>query len=438
MEHRPRPPFPPTTKRQFCYGGGLQGGRKMNSSTSSTQILETTLSVASLTDYIQELLESDEQLRRAWVIGEVSSTSKHRSGIFFTLQDPDTKASIKCVIWQSKISKLVQLPQSGEQLIVLGSIRIYPQRGEYQLTVWQALPGGEGFQSLRYNQLRNRLAAEGLFAAQRKRNLPIHPQIIAVVTSPQAAAWGDIQQTLYYRYPGLKVLLSPAQVQGETAPESIVKAIERVERDGRAELLIISRGGGATEDLACFNDERVVRAIANCSIPVLTGIGHERDESLADLAADVSVHTPTAVAATAVPELSTLIAQHQERKRALCQGITQVLAKSRHRLDYLTERLQRVPLDRKLQVQKNAIAILRQELIKSTSRRLSQGHQECEFLRQKLATLDPNNVLKRGYAVVRGNDGTILRSVSGLVVGEELQVKLGEGEVMVKVVEIVD
>ena len=410
----------------------------MTSSIPNSLISETTLSVASLTDYIQELLEEDEQLRRVWVIGEVSSTSKHRSGIFFTMQDPDTKASIQCVTWQSQISKLVQLPQSGEQLIVLGSIRIYPQRGQYQLTVWQALPAGDGLQALRYNQLRNQLAAEGLFAAQRKRSLPIHPQIIAVVTSPQAAAWGDIQQTLCHRYPGLKVLLSPAQVQGETAPESIVKAIERVERDGRAELLIISRGGGATEDLACFNDERVVRAIANCSIPVLTGIGHERDESLSDLVADVSVHTPTAVAATAVPELSSLIAQHQERKRALCQGAMEVLARSRHRLDYLKERLQRLPINRKLQERKNAIAIQRQELIKCTSRRLSQANQECEFLRQKLATLDPNNVLKRGYAVVRGNDGTIARLASELVVGEELQVKLGEGEVKVKVVEIFD
>ncbi len=217
-----------------------------------------------------------------------------------------------------------------------------------------------------------------------------------------------------------------------------MKAITRIEKDGRAELLIISRGGGATEDLACFNDERVVRAIANCPIPVLTGIGHERDECLADLAADVSVHTPTAVAATAVPELSTLIAQHQKRLCALTQVVTQVLVKSRHRLDYLAERLQRLPIGQKLQAEKNAIAMVRHQLINSTSGRLNQANRECEFLREKLATLDPNRVLKRGYALVRGDDGTILRSVSDLVVGEELQVKFGEGEVRVKVIEVFD
>jgi exodeoxyribonuclease VII large subunit len=213
---------------------------------------EATVSVAGLTDYIQELLEQDNQLRQVWVTGEISSANQHRSGLFFTLQDPDSKASIQCVVWTSQLSKLVQLPVPGEQLFILGSIRVYPQRGQYQLSVWQALPAGEGLQALRYRQLRNRLEAEGLFDEQRKRSLPTHPQIVAVVTSPQAAAWGDIQRTLRRRYPGLRVLLSPAQVQGELAPASIVEAIKRVERDGRAQLLILSRGGGSSEDLACL------------------------------------------------------------------------------------------------------------------------------------------------------------------------------------------
>lgn len=410
----------------------------MRSFPSNSLIPEAALSVAGLTDYIQELLEQDAQLRQVWVTGEVSSASQHRSGMFFTLQDPDSKASIQCVVWSSQLSKLVQQPVSGEQLIVLGSIRVYPQRGQYQMSVWQALPAGEGLQALRYRQLRNRLEAEGLFDEERKQPLPTHPQIIGVVTSPQAAAWGDIQRTLRHRYPGLRVLLSPAQVQGELAPASIVTAIERVERDGRAQLLILSRGGGASEDLACFNDEQVVRAIADCSIPVVTGIGHQRDESLADLVADACAHTPTAAAELAVPELLTLYAEHQQRQRALKDAVTQVLEASHNRLQHLQDRLRRLPLDRQLRQEQKAIAQKRQQLIQCTSRRLSQATQHCEFLRQKLATLDPENVLKRGYAVVRSPNGSIARSAANLAPGQELQIQLGEGQVKVTVTQLLD
>jgi exodeoxyribonuclease VII large subunit len=232
--------------------------------------------------------------------------------------------------------------------------------------------------------------------------------------------------------------LSPAQVQGEQAAASIVAAIERVERDGRAQLLILSRGGGASEDLACFNDERVVRAIAECSIPVLTGIGHQRDESLADLVADACAHTPTAAAELAVPELATLYAEHQQRQHALKDAVTQVLEASHNQLQHLENRLRRLPLDRQLRGEQKAIAQKRQQLVQSTSRRLSQATQHCEFLRQKLATLDPENVLKRGYAVVRTENGTIARSTANVVPGQELQIQLGEGQVKVKVTEILD
>lgn len=405
---------------------------------SDSLMSDAAISVAGLTDYIQELLEEDQQLRQVWVIGEVSSAHKHRSGMFFTLQDPDSQASIRCVVWTSQLSKLAQLPISGEQLIILGSIRVYPQRGEYQLSVWQALPAGEGLQALRIRQLRNRLEAEGLFDGERKRSLPTHPQIIAIVTSPQAAAWGDIQRTLKHRYPGLQVLLSPAQVQGEIAPASIVKAIKRVERDGRAQLLILSRGGGASEDLACFNDERVVRAIADCSIPVIAGIGHQRDESLADLVADVCAHTPTAAAELAVPELISLYSEHQQRKLALTQAVNAVLETSGKRLQQLQERLQRLPLNRQLKQEKQDITKLRQQLVQATSRRFRQATQHCEFLQEKLVTLDPGNVLKRGYALVRLQDGSIARSTANLVVGQELQIQLGEGKAKVKVTEIIE
>lgn len=399
---------------------------------------DTAVSVAGLTSYIQQLLEPDEQLRQVWVTGEVSSASKYPSGLFFTLQDPEAKATISCVVWKSQLNKLMQLPVQGEQLIILGSIRVYPQRGQYQLIVWQALPAGEGLQALRYRQLRLRLEAEGLFDPERKRSLPAHPQTIAVVTSPQAAAWGDIQRTLKQRYPGLHVLFSPALVQGEQAPLSILAAIERVERDGRAEVLILSRGGGAVEELTCFNDERVVKAIANCSIPVITGIGHQRDESLADLVADAYAHTPTAAAEQAVPELATLYAEHRERIEALNEAVNEQLQTSLSQLQRLKNSLQRLPIDRQIRQEKQGIAWKRQQLVQVTTQHLQHASQHTQMLRQKLTTLDPQSVLARGYAVVRQQDGAIARSTDGLELGQELQIQLNKGQIKVKISEIID
>lgn len=397
---------------------------------------DVALSVAGLTAYIQALLEQDDHLQQVWVTGEVSSASRYRSGLFFTLQDPDAQAAINCVIWSSQLNKLAALPEPGEKLIILGRVQVYPQKGNYQMIVWQALPAGEGLRALRYRQLRNRLEAEGLFDPSRKRSLPPYPQTIAVVTSPQAAAWGDIQRTLKRRYPGLHVLFSPALVQGEQAPDSIVHAIQRVERDGRAEVLIVSRGGGATEDMACFNDERVVRAIAECSIPVIAGIGHQRDESLADLVADVYAHTPTAAAEQAVPLWSDVYADHQERINSLNQVVTHYLDSASEQLDRLRTRLRRLHLDREIRQQTQAIAWLKQQLIQSTTQHLQQAIQHCQLLRQKLVALDPTAVLQRGYALVRQADGTVARSASDLMVGQELTVKLAQGQVKVSVTEV--
>jgi exodeoxyribonuclease VII large subunit len=406
----------------------------MASDFAASMILDTALSVSGLTDYLRLLLEHDEQLRQVWIVGEVSSANNHRSGLFFTLQDPDGTAAIKCVVWGGQIAKLAQLPVAGEQIIVLGSIRLYPQRGEYQLTVWQALPAGLGLQALRYQQLKNRLLAEGLFDPQRKRSLPIHPQTIAVVTSPTAAAWGDIQKTLKHRYPGLQVLFSPATVQGEQAPESIVKAIARVERDGRAEVLILSRGGGAVEELACFNDERVVRAVADCSIPVVTGIGHQRDESLVDLVADVCVHTPTAAAETVVPSLAELYNQHRQRVAALHEVLLYSQTSAENDLQRLRQRLLNLRLDKQLQQEAQKLNWQRQQLLQLTLGRSQQAKQHLQLLREKLISLDPKAVLQRGYAVVRQENGAIARTAAELAVGDELLIQLSQGEVKVKVI----
>ncbi len=399
-------------------------------------IPETALTIAGLTDYIRMLLEQDDLLRQVWVTGEVSSTNQHKSGLFFNLQDPDGKAAISCVVWNSQLPKLAQMPQIGSQIILLGSIRLYPQRGQYQIQVWQALPAGVGLMAMRSQQLRSQLEKEGLFAPERKKSLPVHPQTIAVVTSNQAAAWGDIQKTLKRRYPGLHVLFSGAVVQGETAPASIVKAIDRVEKDGRAQVLILSRGGGAVEDLACFNDERVVRAVANCRIPVITGIGHQRDESLTDLAADACLHTPTAAAEYVVPALSDLVTEHQERSAALSAIVSAKLVASQNNLQIIRNRLRSLRLDRQLQQEKEQLNWRRQQLIQNTQQQIQQATGNLELLRQSLTDLNPSSVLQRGYAVVRLESGAIARTATDLTVGQELTVQLGEGEIKVNVTAI--
>ncbi len=394
------------------------------------------VSVAGVTEYIQLLLEGDEQLRNIWVIGEVSSARQHGSGCFFSLQEADGSATLSAVVWRSQLPKLSVMPTVGEQVVVLGQLKVYPKRGSYQLTTWQVLPAGAGLQALRYRQLRNRLASEGLLDDANKRPLPTFPNCIAVVTSPQAAAWGDIQQTLTQRHPGLRVLLSPAIVQGEQAPRSIVKAIERVSKDGRADVLLLGRGGGATEDLVCFDDERVVRAIATCPIPVITGIGHERDESLADLVADACAHTPTAAAEQIVPALSNLRYFHTQLLQRLAQATGTKLYQEKNNLQQLYLRLQRLKPDSQRNQAQLAQHWRIQRLLQALQQQFQARQHQHQLLTEKLATLDPNAVLRRGYALVREASGNVVSQANTLSPGDHISVRLGQGHIEAEVLNI--
>ncbi|MBD0334234.1 MAG: exodeoxyribonuclease VII large subunit [Cyanobacteria bacterium Co-bin13] len=405
----------------------------MDAFAANFSIASFALSVAGLTEYIKAVLEEDSTLRQVWVVGEVSSAKSHSSGLFFTLQDEAGTATINCVVWRSQLPKLANLPEVGAQITVLGSVRVYPQRSNYQLTVWQVLPTGDGLRAMRYRQLRQRLTAEGLFDPECKRPLPRHPKTLAVVTSPQAAAWGDIQRTLGEHHPGLPVIFSPATVQGDQAPASIVRAVQRVVADGRADVLLLSRGGGATEDLDCFNDERVVRAVATCPIPVVTGIGHQRDESLTDLAADVCAHTPTAAVVAAVPALETWLAEHQERVHQATLLMQEALYEADLRRKSLRQRLQRLRLDRQIHQEQAHLQQLQQRLIQAVQVRLRQAEERCTALGEQLTTLDPESVLRRGYALVRAEGGEVVTQTSALSLGQSLTIQLTQGRLTAQI-----
>ncbi len=394
---------------------------------SAQSTTDLAVGVAGLTDYLKLLLEENPQLSKIWVVGEVSSARKHQQGCFFTLQEPDGSAAVNCVVWRSQLPRLTAMPEVGEQVTVLGQIKLYPKRGSYQLTVWQVLPAGEGLQALRYKQLRSRLTAEGLFDLARKRPLPTYPQTLAVVTSPQAAAWGDIQRTLLQRNPNIEILLSPATVQGAQAPASIARAIARVSKDGRADVLLLARGGGASEDLACFDDEQVVVAIAQSAIPVITGIGHERDESLADLVADVCAHTPTAAAEQVVPSLEALYAEQVQYLQRMVQIVTRRLQLGQSQVRSLQTRLQRLRPDRQIAQQQQLIDWQRQQLITALSQRLQLAQLQHQRLQEKLAALDPASVIKRGYALVKA-EGEIATDARQLPPGTKLEIQLGTGK----------
>ena len=392
------------------------------------------LSVAGLTDYLKALIEEDEQLAAIAVFGEVSSANQSGSGLFFTLRDPDTDAKLNAVIWRYLMAQQPVLPQPGQQILVLGKLQVYAPRSDYKIIADRVLPLGDGLQALKRQQLSDRLQTEGLFDADRKRPLPSHPQIIGVISSPQAAAWGDIQRTIAQRYPGLQIIFSPAIVQGDLAPASIVQAFARLKRDGRSQVTILARGGGSKEDLAAFDDERIIRAIVESPVPVVTGIGHQRDESLADRVADWCAHTPTAAAERVVPNLADLVSDLQGYRSRLYRSCQTQLDRQRQHLDRLNSASIAQPIQQRLDRERLRLNDLSERLRRALKTRLDRDQRQCEALGDRLAAIDPRAVLRRGYALVRDASGAIVRSAQTVTSGDRLAVQIGETVLQVEVV----
>ncbi len=426
------------------------------------------VSVSWLNRAARETLERSFPL--LWVGGEVSTLTRASSGhVYFTLKDD--QAQIRCTMWRSKAQLLPFKLEHGMQVEVRGLVGLYEARGDYQLNVESIRQAGVGNLFEAFLRLKARLQAEGVFDAALKRPLPRYPRALAVITSAQAAAWHDVQAALARRAPHLPIHLYPALVQGPQAPARLIAALNQAGQDAARlghEVILLVRGGGSLEDLAAFNDEALARAIRACPLPVVVGVGHESDVSIADFAADLRAATPTAAAelvSAGFAELHERLDQlefrlqraMQRRVEHAAQRVDRAALRLQHprarlqqageRLERLAQRLRQYPA-RSLERQKNRLATLalrlanrrpdipqarhrladlERRLTRAGQQRVQQHRQHLDALAQHLAHLDPKGVLARGYSITRDAQGQIVRDIQQLAPGARVALEFHQG-----------
>jgi exodeoxyribonuclease VII large subunit len=440
---------------------------------------DSILGVAALTRLIKETLT--DAFPAVWVRGELSGFRRYDSGhLYFSLKE-GREAVLNCVMFKSQAMRLGFEPRDGIQVEAFGAISVYEARGNYQLMVSEMRPGGLGALLLALEELKRRLAAEGLFDAARKRSLPRYPRRIGLVTSPVGAAVRDMVKVLRARWPGIEIVLAPVRVQGEGAAAEIAAAIRRFNRYAKVDLLIVGRGGGSLEDLWAFNEEPVARAIAGSKLPVISAVGHEVDWTLADLVADVRAATPSNAAEIAVRDRAELARHRRQLRDRMERAIRRAIEIRQHRLAALTGKygfrrhrdllgvwqqrldglLERVrtaiaaelraargrlaaALDRyafrqwrrEIEEKREAIAALREQLKAAAVPILHQRRSRLTALQEHLRALSPRRVLERGYCLVRAADGTLVRVADSLGVGDDLTIEFSRGEADARVTEV--
>jgi exodeoxyribonuclease VII large subunit len=389
-------------------------------------------SIAEVTRHIKKLIESDEALADLWIEGEISDFAQASSGhCYFTLKDSGdgTSAEMRCVMWRSQAWRLSWRPQPGDAVEAHGHVSVYERGGVYQFYADTLLQGGVGQRWRAFQALKARLEAEGLFDAGRKRSIPRWPQRIGVVTSPGGAAFQDILNVLRSRYPLVEVLLSPTTVQGLEAPSAIVRAIRLLDGREDIDVVIVARGGGSAEDLWAFNDEQVGRAIVGSRAPVITGIGHETDFTIADFCADLRAPTPSAAAAAAVPNRQELGDELFTRIDRLTNLAMAYIAERRQRTDALHARLHREAPLRVLGEFRQRVDDLQRRGWLAIQGGLRLQRTRLDGLCHKLTAMDPRTVLLRGYAVVQDRtSGERIRSVYQLAAGCQVDLLLVDGQ----------
>ena len=367
-----------------------------------------------------------------WVEGELSNFASPSSGHwYFSLKDRD--AQIRCAMFRGRNSSVGFRPRDGQQVQVRGRVSLYEPRGDYQLIAELMEDAGEGALRREFDRLKEKLAAEGLFDAALKRPLPTFPRRIAVVTSPTGAAIRDVLHTLARRFPPASVLVFPTPVQGTAATASIVQALEAAASRGDCDVILLVRGGGSIEDLWCFNDERVARAIRRSAVPVVSGVGHEIDFTIADFAADVRAPTPTAAAELAVPERTTLLAALESAQERLRFTANRTLGRAGERLEVLTQRLSRAHPGSRIQQQTQRLDDLDMRLRRAWDASITRAAQRLLLAQRGLDAISPLATLERGYAIVTGPDGSVLQDATQVGTGDIIEARLMRGSLRARV-----
>lgn len=383
------------------------------------------LSVAQLTRLLKETVET--VFPMVWVAGEISNCTRAASGhVYLTLKDEDSQ--LKSVMWRSTAQRLRFDVHDGLQVIASGPLEVYEPRGYYQLVIQDMIPQGLGALELAFRQLHDKLAAEGLFAPERKRELPRFPRRIALVTSPAGAAVRDMLQVITRRWKGCDIIIVPVPVQGAAAAPQIAAALRMVHLIPEVDVVITGRGGGSLEDLWAFNEEVVARAIFDCRLPVISAVGHEIDVTIADLVADRRALTPSEAAELVVPSLEDVQGELDRLKQRCIASLRGQAERARWQLDQLAQRraLQR-PLER-IHDLATRIDDLAERLPRGANRALEIARQKLQACAGQLAALSPLQVLARGYSVTRvAGTGTVVRQAQGVPSGTLIETILEQG-----------
>lgn len=384
------------------------------------------VTVSQLNTYIRSRMEEDPALQSLFVVGEISNFTDHyRSGHLY-LSLKDEKSVIRAVMFAQYARRLRFRPEDGMKVIARGHVGVYEANGQYQLYIEDMQPDGLGALNLAFEQLKQKLEKEGLFAQERKKPLPKYPERIGVITSPTGAAVQDITTILARRFPLAEIVFCPVLVQGEGAAPQIVKVLEEMNRRQAADVIILGRGGGSLEDLWAFNEESVARVVAASQIPVISAVGHETDFTICDFAADCRAATPSAAAELAVPDQLALKAFLLSVEGSLVRQVLGILERSRQRLDELVGRSPLMQPQKLFGEPANRLQQLQEALERAARGAVSEKRHAFSLQAEKLQALSPLAVLGRGYSIAE-KEGALLKSVKEVLPGDTIRAHLRDG-----------